>query len=438
LCKAYPFHLSNFSLSFQSKLRKFPSINSVADDNEFIGLTNYQGNLTADIDKSDLNYNRIVRAVAGLTSDNDVGGKVNSTYEMAAPSTADVISPFTTVAFARAQTIDELAAELNMDSKLLNGDYVAQKKDNQEAKLAHLIARSTVTTLQPSIADTLNDDTLSNNVSKLSDKAKTVTQDIDKALILLDSTGDAIQEVMRPTLIEFMDNKSYYSFSFNDFWLHECERGSCKTPANNQKPKWTFDITNDKVTLDKVDSKIEGDLEFGGKNSSDIRRDENSFYIRLENGERSEMQDRFVYLADDFAIALSIDDDLQLYLSESYGQNNLINLAGVDLTNMSFSQTETLHHLYDIKRRDMTNKPWQSQPEMKTVTIASVDDALNGAITVNDKPYKAIVENRDLLVVLAAEDNHPSILFKNRELAQTLSEVWTSSTSEQKPIDNNN
>jgi hypothetical protein len=150
------------------------------------------------------------------------------------------------------------------------------------------------------------------------------------------------------------------------------------------------------------------------------------------------MQDRFVYLADDFAIALSIDDDLQLYLSESYGQNNLINLAAVDLTNMSFSQTETLHHLYDIKRRDMTNKPWQSQPEMKTVTIASVDDALNGAITVNDKPYKAIVENRDLLVVLAAEDNHPSILFKNRELAQTLSKVWTSSTSEQKPIDNNN
>ena len=119
--------------------------NKQCDDGESIGLTNEKGQL--EISQEQAAYPLLAKAVAGKTQDSDSIGYVANSYTMGASKNMDVITPFTTMAHHGDISIDELAIQLNLDSKTISGDYVADKATNEAAIKAHLIARSLTSAL---------------------------------------------------------------------------------------------------------------------------------------------------------------------------------------------------------------------------------------------------------------------------------------------------
>lgn len=406
--------------------------NNVADNDELVGKTDINGRLSITLKQSDLAYNRIVRAIAGVTSDGDVGGMVADSYEMIAGPDSTTITPFTTLAKVQNKSVSELAADLNITEAALSGDYISTKTSNDEAKQAHLLARSTVMVLGSSLADTISDNNLASNIDKLNTESKTVSSaQMDSKIVLLDDSGNAQIDNMLPKLDQFMDNKSYYSFSLNSFWLHGCAQGC---GSDDGRTSWTFDYKNRTVLLDGTSFT----LNFGDEKSTG-RDDENSFYMtggNLAVGARSEMQDQLIYTADGFGLALSIDDDLQFYSSTNPVDNSLSGFNGIDLAGTSFAG-KVMYHLYDPKRYTDpdSNRPWSSSPKVDIENAISISDAANGVITFNGNDYTVITSNRDLYVLKEKTSNHPSILFKKAALANHISSVWVSSTQASKPDD---
>lgn len=125
---------------------------NVADSDEKLAqLTDKDGYIQ--IPESDKKYKVIARAIAGKTQDSDLVYPVKNAFELTAPAGATVVNPYTTLAVMENKSIEDFAAEHNLDSALIAGDYVQAKKENPAAaKKAHLIARSLTLTLKENIA----------------------------------------------------------------------------------------------------------------------------------------------------------------------------------------------------------------------------------------------------------------------------------------------
>lgn len=115
----------------------------IANDDEQLGVTNINGQI--EVPETDLEFPLIAKIIAGETSDADQVGNVNMSYVMVAAPGSSVITPFTTLAVESDQSLEELAAELNLPSALVAGDYVAEKSNDgmaADAIKAHAVARS--------------------------------------------------------------------------------------------------------------------------------------------------------------------------------------------------------------------------------------------------------------------------------------------------------
>lgn len=383
---------------------------NIADDNEFIGDTDREGKINLNVDDH-TSYNLIVQAIAGVTSDSDIGGKIAHTYEMVASATSLVITPFSTLAKASGITLGELASDLNISEALLSGDYVAAKIVDNNAKQVHLLARSVVQTLGITLSSTLNDAELLNKTYELNSKLDTIDESkMDSQILILDDSGVAQLEDMLPTLDTFMDNKGYHSFSLNDFWLNGCAQSNgANCDYNNEKSYWEFDYLNKTVQLN------------GEVLTLNVDDDDSSFYVTNEEGLTSEMKDTFIYIADGFGIASSVDGDLHIYLNRDPLDGELTGLNAIPLDGISLNG-KTLYHLYDQNRRENV-KPWESDPKMTENTII-VTEPSTGKITIDGVDYTVIAANRDMYLIKAITDNHPSLLFKNQELATFIEKKW--------------
>ncbi|KAB2823588.1 hypothetical protein [Aliivibrio finisterrensis] len=387
------------------------------DDEKLKQLTNESG--VIGIPVKDRDFDIIVEAIVGKTRDSDKGGTIDQSFRLVANGSGSVITPFTTIAKAQNKTLQELATELGYDVEVLSQDYIALKASNPEAKKVHLFARSVVGELNKD----LGSDIFDKQIKTIKDEIDTLVnkdEDLDSLNIYLSDTGLASTVPMQPTLNEFLDNTKYTSMSFNDFWR----------TRDGELANWQFDIKKNTVS-------IEGNL-------FELMFDKfnpNSFFMTFpDNGEgcevaytagicRSEMQDDFIFIDNKFALATSIDGDLQMYLKPSSTELITNQLLGVDsfpLTGMNIKEN-SYHHL-DDKSNNWNSNPVLSEISKGSITLSNIE---NGLITMNDKEYVILRGNGQVYIMKRVSDNHPSLLFRSKELADFILDKWKNHTLEQ-------
>ncbi|WP_413112350.1 hypothetical protein [Thaumasiovibrio sp. DFM-14] len=383
--------------------------NGVADPDEKLAKrTNENGEIA--IATADLNYNVIIRAIAGETRDSDKGGTVDSNFDLIAPANNPVATPFTTLAHIQDITMEELAAELGYSEKTLSGDYIALKQSEPDAAKAHLFARS----LSPSLSDTTELEQRSRAIQQSIDALGNNSEDFDRHIIRISDSGGAFTTLMQPTLQEFMDEKSYFTFSLNDFWR---TRNNGDETAN-----WDFDINNASVSIDGT----ELTLSFDSNNP-------NSFFMTWEGQEcehpyqpgfcRSEMQDDLIFMEHPFALAVSVDGDIQVYIQPSMTETIDHNLAGFDAYDLSQSPIEQngYYHLDD------ESTTWSPTPRLTVLgndSIAIVGDETQGVIEFDGDTYQVLRGNGELYLIKRQDDDHPSLLIRSEDLALSLRDKW--------------
>lgn len=388
--------------------------NGKADaDEKLAQLTDESGNIA--IPSADAGYDVIVKAIAGKTRDSDKGGTIDQSFELVAKGTSAVASPFTTIALAQDKSIEALATELGYDAATLSQDYVALKNSADDAAAAHLFARSIVSSLgmdKNSNAFAERTDTINSEITQLVNEGA----DLNEMMIYLSDTGIASVSAMQPTLEAFMDNQSYVSFSLNDFWR---TRNSGEEFAT-----WHFDIKNKAVVLS-------GDMRF---TLAFDALNPNSFFMVMpkdpnttceypyQSACRSEMQDDLIFMEKEFALAVSVDGDIQTYLKPNSTESIDYQLNGIDDVDLSESPIaqNAYYHLDDLST-DWSPKPYLGQIAGGAIQVTS---AASGDISFGGENYKVLRGNGQVYLIKRVSDDHPSLLFRNGQLAALLKSKW--------------
>ena len=392
--------------------------NGLPDNDEKLKqLTNESGVIAIPV--KDRGFDVIVEAIVGKTRDSDKGGTIDQSFRLVANGGGSVITPFTTIAKAQNKTLQELATELGYDVDVLSQDYIALKASNPEAKKVHLFARSVVSELNKD----LESDIFDKQIKTIKDEIDTLVnkdEDLDSFNIYLSDTGLASTVPMQPTLNKFLDNTKYTSMSFNDFWR----------TGDDELANWQFDIKKKTVSI--------------GGELYELMFDKfnpNSFFMTFpDNGEgckvaytagicRSDMQDDFVFIDNKFALATSIDGDLQMYLKPSSTESITNQLLGVDslpLTGMNIDGNSYYH--LDDKSNNWNSNPVLSDISKGSITVSNIE---NGLITMNDQDYVILRGNGQVYIMKRVSDNHPSLLFRSKELADFILDKWENHKLEQ-------
>lgn len=392
--------------------------NGKADTTEKLSqLTDENGRIA--IPSTDAEFDVIVKAIVGKTRDSDTGGTIKQNFELLAKSTSSVASPFTTIAFAQNKTIEELANILGFEHKTLSQDYVTLKNSSEDAKSAHLFARSIVSSLDMD----KNSQDFTKRVESIKDEINqliNLDKELDDMVIYLSDTGVVSVSTMPPTLAEFMDNQSYFSISMNDFWRTRNNGGELS--------HWQFDIQNNTVELN---GEKQYSLAFDDLNP-------NSFFMTMPKEPnvkceypyktecRSEMQDDFIYMENEFALAISIDGDIQAYLKPKESELIDHTLNGVELFDLTNSSIElnSYYHL-DDKSTSWSPKPYMEEFPRGTIQIQS---AVNGTVSFGDVDYQVMRGNGQVYMIKRIADGHPSLLFRNAQLATLMKSKWENHT----------
>ena len=198
--------------------------NKQCDDGESIGLTNEKGQL--EISQEQAAYPLLAKAVAGKTQDSDSIGYVANSYTMGASKNMDVITPFTTMAHHGDISIDELASQLNLDSKTISGDYVADKATNEAAIKAHLIARS-LTSALPEDLTLLN--LHKEQITNVVNAAQTTIEkhenngtlnELDDVRVVIDEAGNIEEQQLVSNLHSYLTSKeAWFLGSMNQGYI---------------------------------------------------------------------------------------------------------------------------------------------------------------------------------------------------------------------------
>lgn len=160
--------------------------NLIADNDEYIGLTNNNGRITLSV--TDSLYDVIVKVIAGQTTDSDIDGTVAYSKEMVAKAGAHIISPLSTLARLQNISLADLASELNLNPDEVTSDFIADGH-----KSAHVINRSINLRLGTTLQQTKN------NVATVKSDAKKIvhyvlnqitnSSDLDDLVLKIDNNG---------------------------------------------------------------------------------------------------------------------------------------------------------------------------------------------------------------------------------------------------------
>ena len=127
----------------------------IADSDELVGSTDSNGQII--LDSENEVYPIIIRAVAGITRDSDYSGTIAENYEMVSTAGSPVVTPFTTMAYLKDMTMEELVTELDPNGTLgltagdISGDYALTSNDVDVTVQA--LARSIAGVLTEEVSD---------------------------------------------------------------------------------------------------------------------------------------------------------------------------------------------------------------------------------------------------------------------------------------------
>ena len=403
--------------------------NQVADEDELVGSTDENGQITI----NNVSDGQTIIAVidAGTTTDQDFGSVVGHSYQMASNSSSSVITPFTTLAVKQNISLADVASLVNLPESVVSGDYV--NAQSEDADRAHLIARSATRTLSDLSS---SDDDMLDNFADFRDSAAEVPASQLNSVNLEIYDGKVTQIAAKPTLKEFLQSGSLTSFSLNEFWRHLCEDEDIDSTAGENcsglgdgSTQWTFDLsdaTNPTVILSDANNsetntyQVKFDINFAkGLNAFSLA------WVANGQTQNSEMKDNFIYTENGLAIAVSVDSDLQLYTTAKTNQS-LTGFSAITLDESQW-QGKTFYHLNDTKQIS-DDYPWKAEPQMTAVKPTVI--STSGSIRFGDTEYTVLQETPDLYLIKDA-NNHPSLLIKDKAMAERLMSDWQKMPTEQ-------
>lgn len=413
---------------------------TLTDSDKKLGTTGENGSFTVESGYSD--YPIIIKAVAGQTFDTDKAGALTSNVELIAEKGSSVVTPFTTYAVKTGKTLDEVAAELQIDVSILSSDYVASKSNTDQttketAIKAHLAARSITQTI--SSLDTIDTAGFEAKVHAIktavdaefdnaSDKSS-----LDSKLVKLDDSNKASTEDMPTgTLQSMMLGNVYYGINTNSTYAKiegVSTIGFAAEPNDDGSVTYTFQ--NDKNT-----EQFEGKATFSYDGFSTV-----------DNGKT--VKESIIYYGKD---TLSGNSE-EFYLDVTNSGDMLV--FATDNTHNGYSKTsfstqdiinQTYYVLFDDAGSTTT-------PDVTMAKMTFNDDGtmviVEGSETFNDATWdfmdggisvsgiyddgrawnvKPAVGN-DEMILLLNETETPYIahvMVKNKDLANSLYQKWSS------------
>ncbi|MCW8329483.1 hypothetical protein MD588_11775 [Photobacterium sp. SDRW27] len=395
--------------------------NSVCDASELLDtVTNTSGEIT--ISDADTKFPLIARAIAGKTTDSDKAGTLGNSYELIAKAGSKVVTPFTTMASVQDMTLDELAAELNLPSEVISGDYVIMKASDKKAKEAHLLARSVTNKLAPSVKN--------NDAQELTKTTETLRKaiadsinagdNLDSIVIEIDESGQANSIDIITSLDAYLKDNTLFMASLNN--AYAAEEGIAQISFKDGM----LSFKNDKNDIFSTPYSVE-----------------NNTLKHIEEGETSE--EEFVYISQSTSLSVTPQGDLNFWTTVDLNKD----YKALDMVTASFVD-QTWHYLDD----DSTNK--KAHPMLASMTFhkdgtATVSEAGEADFTLNwevkettDSEFGTIQtlslsanEFNDMNLMLVTKDNSImtvnnlarekaafSLLVKDKAMADSIMAKW--------------
>ncbi|MGR5140620.1 hypothetical protein ACQKPX_02980 [Photobacterium sp. DNB23_23_1] len=392
--------------------------NSSCDSGEAVGLTDSNGAIT--IKAEDAKYAVIAQAIAGQTADSDKAGKLGNSYELIAHAQSEVVTPFTTIAKLQNKTVEALATELNLDSAVVAGDYVAAKAQDgsaDAAKKAHLMARSLTNELAPSLAD--ND---SKALSESADDIANVIEDsinngheLDDIVIEINDDGTVESKPIIASLNDYLEGQTLSFVSMNKYYAQD---------------EGIFMITLQDGTLTVVDDT--------GASMTEAYTIEGNSLVHVEDGEES--IEEFIYVSEQTSLAVTPQNDLNFWTrvditDEEFKFPAITEAMIADQTWYFLSDDSTDHKPYPMLAAMAFSKDKNvviSEEGEEDFTIGwrieNSELILDFPEGDNDMYIKLVTKDSNILTIVDGGEeqnkNHFSLLVKDKALAESIVDKW--------------
>ncbi|WP_237668601.1 hypothetical protein [Vibrio toranzoniae] len=412
---------------------------TLSDSDKMLGTTGENGTFTVASDYKD--YPIIIKAIAGQTFDTDKAGTLTSNVELIAEKGSSVVTPFSTYAVKTGKTLDEVAAELQMDVSMISSDYIASKSNadqatKETASKVHLAARSITQTVNS--LDTIDTAGFEDKVRAIknavdvefnnaSDKSS-----LDGKLVKLDDNNQASTEEMPTgTLQSMMLDKVYYGMNTNSTYAKVEGVSTIAFEAEaNEDGSVSYMFHND-----KNEDAFKGTATFSYDGFSTV-----------DNGET--VKESIIYYGKDtlsgnneeFYLNVTNDGDMIAFRTEKDKSDPLATFSQGDIIN------QTYYVLFDDAGSTTT-------PDVTMVKMTFNDDAtmviVEGNETFTDKTWDLIegslsisgiyddgrdwkvtpAVGNDSMILMVNKTENPYIahvMVKNEDLANSLYQKWSS------------
>ncbi|MEZ9027549.1 hypothetical protein AB6D88_12105 [Vibrio cyclitrophicus] len=415
---------------------------TLSDSDKVLGTTGENGTFTVESDYKD--YPIIIKAIAGQTFDTDTAGTLTSNVELIAEKGSAVVTPFSTYAVKTGKTLDEVAAELQMDVSMISSDYIASKSNadqttKETASKVHLAARSITQTVNS--LDTIDtagfeekvlaiksavDDAFNN----ASDKSS-----LDSKLIKLDDSNQASTEEMPTgTLQSMMLDNVYYGMNTNStyaniegistiaFEAEANEDGSVGYTFHNEKHDETFKDTatfsyDGFSTVDNGET-IKESIIYYGKDTLSGNSEE--FYLNVTNdGDMIAFTTRLDALA-----TFSQDDIINQTYYVLFDDAGSTTTPDVTMVKMTFNDEDA-----DNGKKTMVIVEGSETFTDKTWEISEGSLSISGIYDDGSDWNVTPVVGNDSMILLVNKTETPYIahvMVKNEDLANSLYQKWSS------------
>ncbi|MEZ9254095.1 hypothetical protein AB4139_12365 [Vibrio cyclitrophicus] len=409
---------------------------TLSDSDKMLGTTGENGTFTVESDYKD--YPIIVKAIAGQTFDTDTAGTLTSNVELIAEKGSAVVTPFSTYAVKTGKTLDEVAAELQMDVSMISSDYIASKSNadqttKETASKVHLAARS--------ITQTVNSlDTI--DTAGFEDKVRAIKSAVDDAfnnasdkssldgkLVKLDDSNQASTEEMPTgTLQSMMLGNVYYGMNTNStyaqiegistiaFEAEPNKDGSVSYTFDNKKNEEAFKDTAtfsyDGFSTVSNGRTVKESIIFYGKDTLSGNSEE--FYLNVTNdGDMIAFTTRLDALA-----TFSQDDIINQTYYLLFDDAGSTTTPDVTMVKMTFNDDGTMVIVEGSET--FTDKTWEISEG--SLSISGIyDDGRDWNVT------PAVGNDSMILLVNKTENPYIAhVMVKNEDLANSLYQKWSS------------
>ncbi|MCG9559373.1 hypothetical protein [Vibrio kanaloae] len=409
---------------------------TLSDSDKMLGTTGENGTFTVESDYKD--YPIIIKAIAGQTFDTDKAGTLTSNVELIAEKGSSVVTPFSTYAVKTGKTLDEVAAELQMDVSMISSDYIASKSNadqatKETASKVHLAARSITQTVNS--LDTIDTAGFEDKVRAIknavdvefnnaSDKSS-----LDGKLVKLDGSNQASTEEMPTgTLQSMMLGNVYYGINTNStyaqiegistigFEAEPNKDGSVSYTFDNKKNEEAFKDTAtfsyDGFSTVSNGRTVKESIIYYGKDTLSGNSEE--FYLNVTNdGDMIAFTTQFDALA-----SFSQDDIINQTYYVLFDDAGSTTTPDVTMVKMTFNDDGTMTIVEGSET--FTDKTWDLIEGGLSIS-GIYDDGRDWNVT------PAVGNDSMILLVNKTETPYIAhVMVKNEDLANSLYQKWSS------------